>query len=374
MKKTVFLAVLLAAISTALFAQNAELPQLAVVEFNTNISNEKIKADVITVRELVESEMVKSRKFQIITREDIDKLLANQKIQVSSISSSENLKKLQLQNISYLVTGSLSAMGNDYALTVRVLDVSTGKFSHSDNIFMGSGPREMYNGINGLMIKFVAGMSTGDSGTIVQGTIEQAPGISIEVSTDKGGDLYFQNQKIATLWDNDKHTIPIEKPGTYLLRMEFPNRMEKITSITITARGATKLDFSKIPGVYSIGKLGPAGGIVFYDKGNNSNGWQYLEAAPASTEFKAKWDEAVSKCKSMNIGGFSDWQLPSREILYLMYKNLKQKGLGGFDNTLYWSSSVTANGNAATQSFNDGHQNDFAPFNWEYLVRAIRAF
>ena len=32
---------------------------------------------------------------------------------------------------------------------------------------------------------------------------------------------------------------------------------------------------------YAIGDEGPAGGIIFYDKGEYSDGWRYLEAAPA---------------------------------------------------------------------------------------------
>ena len=32
---------------------------------------------------------------------------------------------------------------------------------------------------------------------------------------------------------------------------------------------------------YTIGDTGPAGGIIFYDKGNKTDGWRYLEAAPA---------------------------------------------------------------------------------------------
>jgi hypothetical protein len=86
---------------------------------------------------------------------------------------------------------------------------------------MGSGSRDLYNGIN----SFIAGMSEAEGGTIVQGTVVSTTGISIEVSTDKGGDLYFNGEKVATLWDNDKHAIPIERPGTYTLSMVLTNQM-----------------------------------------------------------------------------------------------------------------------------------------------------
>ena len=33
--------------------------------------------------------------------------------------------------------------------------------------------------------------------------------------------------------------------------------------------------------VYGVGKVGPAGGYIFYDRGYYENGWRYLEAAPA---------------------------------------------------------------------------------------------
>ena len=35
---------------------------------------------------------------------------------------------------------------------------------------------------------------------------------------------------------------------------------------------------------YGIGDIGPAGGYIFYDKGSYSDGWRYLEAAPADLE------------------------------------------------------------------------------------------
>ncbi|MDR2094122.1 MAG: hypothetical protein LBP76_01210 [Treponema sp.] len=82
MKKMVlWFGVLLLAVNGIVFGQ--ELPRLAGVEFSTNVSTEKIKADSLTVRNLVESQMVATGKYQIITRAEIDHLLANQGIQVS---------------------------------------------------------------------------------------------------------------------------------------------------------------------------------------------------------------------------------------------------------------------------------------------------
>ncbi|MDR3343780.1 MAG: hypothetical protein LBT14_13575, partial [Treponema sp.] len=147
MKRLVLVTVLWAVLlAMTAFAQNVALPRLAVVEFNANISNEKTKADTVTVRNLVESQMISTGKYQIITRDEIDKLLVNQQIQVSSISSAENIKKLQLQNVSYIVTGSVDAMDASYAITVKILDVSTGRFSHSADAFMGGDASALYTG------------------------------------------------------------------------------------------------------------------------------------------------------------------------------------------------------------------------------------
>jgi hypothetical protein len=90
---------------------------------------------------------------------------------------------------------------------------------------------------------------------------------------------------------------------------------------------------------YKVGDTGPAGGIVFYDKGDNSDGWQYLEAAPPEFEFSANWNSANEMCGLLNINGISGWRLPTRDELSFMYLNLKQKGLGNFSNGSYWSST-----------------------------------
>jgi len=162
--------------------------------------------------------------------------------------------------------------------------------------------------------------------------------------------------------------------------------------------------------IYKIGDIGPAGGIVFYDKGTFSNGWRYLEAAPVETEFNAQWgtwDEdvvgtstvvgsgkrntqliidrlkklgedgkAAQLCVSLNFDGYTDWFLPSKDELNLMYKNLKQKELGGFGDSWkwYWSSSQYSTNIPWYQSFKDGLQYNNASKHYEFSVRAVRAF
>jgi hypothetical protein len=293
--------------------------------------------------------MVATGKYQVITREEIDQLLANQRIQVSSISSRENVQKLQLQNISYIVTGSVDAMGNDYAVTMKILDVSTGRFSHSANDFIGGSPRDLYTGITALTGRFVAGMSS-RGGQVVQ----TSPA---------------QNQPANT-----------------------------------QTREA----------VYKIGDIGPAGGIVFYDQCVFSYGWRYLEAVPAGMERKAEWgayervdgsyrgiavsgtktavgggkrntqlivellrkqgetNRAAQICAALEVNGFKDWFLPSKDELDLMYKNLAAKGLGGFSGGWYWSSSEYGR-YSWFQRFSDGLQGSSAKY-YTGSVRAVRAF
>jgi len=168
--------------------------------------------------------------------------------------------------------------------------------------------------------------------------------------------------------------------------------------------------------VYNILDIGPAGGYIFYDKGSYSDGWRYLEAAPANSEVKAEWgirgegtnipntntgigsghantmlilekmienNESVCAakiCADMNINGYTDWFLPSRDELNEMYKVLcagnVNANIGGFDigRTFYWSSSEGDVVTVWVQSFADGSQHGRTFRYGDYCIRAIRAF
>jgi hypothetical protein len=158
--------------------------------------------------------------------------------------------------------------------------------------------------------------------------------------------------------------------------------------------------------VYKIGDKGPAGGIVFYDKGSKSNGWRYLEVAPEETEWVGKlWgchngtsvettseeigtgkkntEDIVNHCKEkyraawlcdqLVHNGFKDWFLPSKGELNLMYENLKKSNLAGLTPNDYWSSSEGKFNTAWAQYFYNGKQSSVQK-DPTYRVRAIRQF
>ena len=206
-----------------------------------------------------------------------------------------------------------------------------------------------------------------------------------------------------------------------------------VTKADLSGYKTTSISDAGVVGViegaaqYSIGDAGPAGGIVFYDKGYYSDGWRYLEAARSdcstgivfgyyrtfyngpnlksgtangigfgkintrilvadmgATAYQREdgtnmtENYAAKICDTYSYGGYSDWFLPSRDELNLMYVNLHKVGLGGLTDSFYWSSSeycYAGNPSSAYgQLFYNGSQGTFNRYNSDLGVRAIRAF
>jgi len=141
------------------------------------------------------------------------------------------------------------------------------------------------------------------------------------------------------------------------------------------------------PTVYQVGDTGPAGGKVFYDKGFYSEGWRYLEAAPADLDgriifgyYKATANSsprntgtspligtgrtntrmlvdtmgdlaysspnlgdgtreanyAAKLCQDLSVNGFDDWFLPSRDEFDILERNDHYGEIWPY---WYWTSS-----------------------------------
>ena len=88
---------------------------------------------------------------------------------------------------------------------------------------------------------------------------------------------------------------------------------------------------------------------------------------------------AAEICLDLTIGVYSDWYLPSKYELNLMYRNIGQGNalglgnVGGFANSNYWSSTENDNFGAWNQNFASGNQGNASKELTRY-VRAVRAF
>ena len=163
------------------------------------------------------------------------------------------------------------------------------------------------------------------------------------------------------------------------------------------------------------------GGIIFYLDGNGGG----LIVAPEDQAIISKWAEscyaetissnktaigsgsrntielekictqsetAADICANLSLGGYSDWFLPSKDELNIMYINLTQKqfNLGNFRSHYYWSSSLygsklvnfvwVQNFGAKSDFWKDNSDNQNFSFinsfagGSAFYVRAIRAF
>jgi len=80
---------------------------------------------------------------------------------------------------------------------------------------------------------------------------------------------------------------------------------------------------------------------------------------------------AARICDDLELEGYSDWYLPSKDELNMLYLN--KVAIGGFENSYYWSSSEIDSYGAWRQLFTNGGQANFLK-NYPYYVRAVRAF
>ena len=163
---------------------------------------------------------------------------------------------------------------------------------------------------------------------------------------------------------------------------------------------------------YTVGSVGPGGGIIFYDAGSTVNGWRYMEAAPSNIQ-NSSWgcgnlnisganstsvgsgltnsnsianacttvSIAAKRCLDFSLNGFDDWFLPSQGEFALIHQNLILNNIGNFNvgpiptfGTLYWTSTQLNAGHGSHYCLECG--GNFYQFSkvYELYVRPVRRF
>ena len=105
---------------------------------------------------------------------------------------------------------------------------------------------------------------------------------------------------------------------------------------------------------YNIGDTGPGGGLIFYAQGG-----QFKECSAELGSYS--WSNAITAALNYQGGGFTNWRLPDKDELNLMYQNLcRNSNVGAFAtsstnvSSAYWSSSEYNSSYAWFQLFSNG--------------------
>ncbi len=106
----------------------ASLPRIAVLPFKNATAAAKRDDYGSAVADMITTALVNSKKFNVIERENIKKILKEQELWLSGLVDSGTTKKIgQLTGVSFLIVGSVSKLGNYIEIDLRMLDTETGK-------------------------------------------------------------------------------------------------------------------------------------------------------------------------------------------------------------------------------------------------------
>ncbi len=203
--------------------------QIAVVEFQgKGVST--IEASALTDRLVLE--LFKTGQFTVLEREMLDKILEEQKFQLSGCTSTECLIEIgRLANVQEIVSGSVSKVGSYFSISAKLISVESGKILKVAVYDYSGQLGELL--VTGM--KDIAYQLTGDF------TIDQAPNYDNPPSDnpvdsqkiDENGIDVFSSTNDTTVLDSKIKsfipTLPSKTPSakeySYLIEGEFGFRM-----------------------------------------------------------------------------------------------------------------------------------------------------
>lgn len=325
---------------------------------------------------------------------------------------SGSMATIDWSNDNYYLKVGLDATGGTNFLTMgttQLLSVPYALYAKSAGNVAGGGTGNLV--LPNITTNAVIGVTSNSAtfgGTISNANGNQIMEKGIVYSTNTNPTLSSNKIIIGNGIGTFDTILGLDYQNPYLLN---PNTTYYVRAYATTENNISTYGNEVIFTTLPVGQTGPGGGIVFFDKGNNNSGWQYLEAASTDQSttgiawgcigtsisgtqsivgsgeantalIVAACNEtsyAAKLCNDLILGGLNDWFLPSKDELYLMYLNLHINNQGNFSsNSIYWSSSEDFDDYAWFIEFYNGFAtSDTGIGSNKYLtnlVRAVRAF
>ena len=286
----------------------------------------------------------------------------------SSLTSVGTLTNLTVTNpIAGSVTGNAGTATNLTGLTTSVATLN--------NLSgVNSGDQTTITGNAGTATKLAASKTI--NGVAFDGTADITAPAAAETltgttlkSTVTGSSLTSVGTITSGEWSGT--AVAIQKGGTGLTTVGTNGQV--LTSNGTSITWATPASSSSSSPTYTTGLNSDLGGYVFFLSTDSKHG---LVAETQDQSTSTTWYDAEDKISnqanhSTNGKKFTDWRLPTKHELNLMYS--VKTSIGGFASNFYWSSTEGDSTSEWYQYFGDGAQNATSKFN-SFYVRAVRAF
>jgi len=122
----------------------SRLLNLAVADLRAeNVS----AGDSAVIADLLRSELVRTTKFNVVEKQNMERVLAEHAFQRTGCTTEECAVKLgKLLNVQRMVVGSFGKLLDSYLLSIRVVDVETGRVVHGDSV-EGTTVKELKAGV-----------------------------------------------------------------------------------------------------------------------------------------------------------------------------------------------------------------------------------
>ena len=112
------------------------------------------QSDAAFISDFVRSDLVNSDVFNVIEKNNMDKVLAEQGFQQTGCSSAECAVRIgKILNVKYMSVGSCGQLLGKYIITINVVDVESAKIIYSDDISVAD-PDALRSSISSLVKKF----------------------------------------------------------------------------------------------------------------------------------------------------------------------------------------------------------------------------
>jgi TolB-like protein len=120
-------------LSGTIYAETSDAEKLnaAVLDFTyKNVSKE----DAAIISDFFRSELIKTNKFNVLDRSNIEKILKEYKLQNTGLTDTANSVEIgKLLNVQYIFVGTYSMLDASFMLTVNMVNIKTGKIEKTES-------------------------------------------------------------------------------------------------------------------------------------------------------------------------------------------------------------------------------------------------